>query len=177
MQRNALDLRKGNLVSHQGRPATVVHWNILRNDRRLFVQMKLRDLETGRVTELKEHGDTKYEVLESEEVELTYSYRDGVDEVFFDPSGNEVRCSHEIAAEALKWEADAYTGFYVASKLVEVRPPQTVTATVAETAPPMKGGGSGLKDAVLTNGIKVRVGLNVDVGDQIRLDPDTLEAK
>jgi translation elongation factor P/translation initiation factor 5A len=155
----------------------VIHWNILRNDRRLFVQMKVRDLETGRVTELKEHGDTKYEVLDSEEVELTYSYRDGVDEVFFDPNGNEVRCGHEFAADALKWACDGYVGFFVAGRLAEVRTPSSVVATVKETAPPMKGGGSGLKDAVLDNGIKVRVGLNVGVGDRVRLDPETLEFK
>ncbi len=178
MQRAALDLRKGDLVGHEGRMCTVIHWNILRNDRRLFVQMKLKDLQTGRVTELKEHGDSKYEVLDSETLELTHSYRDGEEEVFFDPNGNEVRCMHAAAEDALLWEADSYQGFYVNGQLVTISTPATVVGVVADTTPPMRGGGgSGLKDAVLTNGVKVRVGLLTDVGDKVRLDPETLEFK
>jgi elongation factor P len=177
MQLAALNLRKGYMVSYEGRTCTVIHWNILRNDRRLFVQMKLRDLETGRVTELKEHGDTKYELLENEVVDLTHSYRDGNHEVFFDPHGEEHRIAHAAAAAALLWEAESYRGFFVSGHLVNVSAPQSVVAKVKETAPPLRGGGSGLKDAVLENGIKVRVGLLVGPGDKVRLDPETLEFK
>src|SRR5689334_14010596 len=75
MQVPALDLRPGYLVSFEGRMCSVVWWNILRNDRRLFVQMRIKDIESGRVQELKEHGDTKFEVLDKEEKDLTHSYR------------------------------------------------------------------------------------------------------
>lgn len=171
----ALDLRKGFLVAHQGRMCTVVFWNILRNDRRQFVQMTLKDLKTGRITELKEHGDSKYDVLEYSQVDLSHSYRDGVDEVFYDSAGNEFRCSAEAAADALKWSCEAYKGFLVDGALVSVSTPVSVVATVTETAPPLKGGNSGLKDAVLDNGIKVRVTQLVQIGDKVRLDPETLE--
>ena len=177
MQVQALDLRKGNLVSYEGRMCTVTFWNILRNDRRLFVQLKLKDLASGRVTELKEHGDSKYELLESETIELTFSYQDGADAVFFTAEGEEVRCPHVTAADALQWQADAYDGFFVSGKLVTVSPPAQVPAKVKETSPPMKGQGSGFKDAVLENGIKVRVGLNADVGDTVRIDTQTLEQR
>ncbi|HEV8113862.1 MAG TPA: hypothetical protein VGR31_13890 [Planctomycetota bacterium] len=172
-----MDLRKGFLVTHQGRTCTVVHWNILRNDRRTFIQMRLKDLETGRMTDLKEHGETKYEVLDSELIELTHSYRDGDDEVFYTPDGVEYRCAHAAVEEQLKWEVDAYKGLLVEGHLVTVSMPSTVVARVKETSPPMKGGGSGLKDAVLENGVKVRIGLIVSSGDKIRLDSETLEYK
>jgi elongation factor P len=177
MQSSAMDLRKGFLVTHQGRTCTVVHWNILRNDRRTFIQMRLKDLETGRMTDLKEHGETKYEVLDSEVIELTHSYRDGDDEVFYTPEGVEYRCAHAAVEEQLKWEVDAYKGLLVEGHLVTVSMPSTVVARVKETSPPMKGGGSGLKDAVLENGVKVRIGLIVSSGDKIRLDSETLEYK
>jgi elongation factor P len=177
MQSSAMDLRKGFLVTHQGRTCTVVHWNILRNDRRTFIQMRLKDLETGRMTDLKEHGETKYEVLDSELIELTHSYRDGDDEVFYTPDGVEYRCAHAAVEEQLKWEVDAYKGLLVEGHLVTVSMPSTVVARVKETSPPMKGGGSGLKDAVLENGVKVRIGLIVSSGDKIRLDSETLEYK
>ena len=66
MQANALDLRKGNLVRYNGALSEVVYWNILKNDRRQFVQMRIKNLDTGRIAELKEHGDSKFEVLEND---------------------------------------------------------------------------------------------------------------
>jgi elongation factor P len=177
MQSNALDLRKGYLVTYQGRICTVIHWNILRNDRRQFVQMKVKDLMTGRITEMKEHGDTKFEVLENSKIDLSHSYRDGNDEVFYTAAGEEYRVPALAAEDALLWKSEVYKGLLVDGKLVTISLPQTVVATVVETAPPMKGGGSGTKDAVLDNGVKMRVSLLTSVGDQVRLDPETLEFK
>jgi elongation factor P len=177
MKVNALDLRKGNLVEHEGRICQVIFWNILKNDRRQFVQMKVRDISTGRITEFKEHGDEKWDLLENEVVELSHSYRDGNDEVFYSAEGEEYHCNAESAAEALRWSCEAYKGLVVEGRLVAVSPPQSVVAVVKETAPPMRGAGSGLKDAVLENGVKVKVNLLTDVGDKVRVDPETLEFK
>jgi elongation factor P len=177
MQLSALDLRKGYLVLYESRMCTVIHWNILRNDRRQFVQMKVKDLLTGRIQEMKEHGETKYDVLETEKIDLTHSYRDGNDEVFYTAEGEEYRVAHEAAADALKWPGETYKGMLADGKLVAIALPMTVVATVTETAPPMKGGGSGTKDAMLDNGVKVRVSLLTAVGDKVRLDPETLEFK
>ena len=97
----ANELRPGVLVRHEGRMCSVLWWNILRNDRRAFVQMRIKDLQTGRVQELKEHTDSKWEVLDKEEKDLSHSYRDGQVEVFFTESGDEVRCPIAAAEEAL----------------------------------------------------------------------------
>jgi elongation factor P len=175
MQVAALDLRPGYLVNYQGRMATVMWWNILRNDRRLFVQMKLKDLQSGRVSELKEHGDTKYEVLDKEEVDLSHSYRDAQEEVFYKEDGDEVRCPIAAAEDALKWPSDKYRGFFVSGQLVTVMPPRFSILAITATAPPMKGGGTGTKEAELENGIKVKVNLLCDVGDKVRIDTETLE--
>jgi elongation factor P len=177
MQVQALELRPGLLVSHQGRMCSVVWWNILRNDRRLFVQMRIKDIETGRVQELKEHGDTRFEVLDKEEKELSHSYRDGIDEVFFTEDGEEVRCPVAAAEDALKWPAEHYIGFYVSGRLVSVSPPKTAVLEITETAPPIRGHGTGQKEAVLENGIKVKVNMLCDVGDRVRVDTETLEFK
>jgi elongation factor P len=177
MQLPALDLRPGFLVAYEGRMCAVVWWNILRNDRRQFVQLKLKDIQSGRVSELKEHGDTRFEILDKEEVELSHSYRDGPDEVFFTAEGEEVRCPVAAAEDALRWPADAYVGFYVSGRLVSVSPPKTAIVTIAETAPPIRNAGTGMKEAILENGLKVKVGLLADVGDRVRIDTETLEFK
>jgi elongation factor P len=177
MQVAALDLRPGYLVSYEGRMCTVMWWNILRNDRRLFVQMKIKDVQSGRVTELKEHGDSKYEVLDKEEVDLTHSYRDGQEEVFYRESGDEVRCPIAAAEDALQWPAEAYRGFFVNDALVAVFPPKHSVLTITDTSPPIRGAGTGQKEAVLENGMKVKVSMLCDVGDKVRLDTETGEFK
>lgn len=178
MQVNALDLRKGNLVRYDNRICEVVYWNILKNDRRQFVQMRIKDLLTGRINELKEHSDSKFEQLDNEVVDVSHSYREGTEEVFYTTEGEELRCNIEAAADAIKWGCDAYQGFVVEGRLVTVSPPQSVVCKVVDTSPPIRGNaGSGLKDAMLENGIKVRVGLLVDIGDRVRIDPETLEFK
>lgn len=156
---------------------TVVWWNILRNDRRAFVQMRIKDLQNGRMTELKEHTDSKWEVLDKEEKDLSHSYRDGIDEVFFTETGDEVRCPVAAAEDALKFPAEAYKGFFVSEQLVAVFPPKFAVLTITETAPPMRGGGSGTKEALLENGMKVKVNLLCDVGDKVRIDTETQEFK
>jgi elongation factor P len=177
MNIQALDLRPGMLVDHGGRMATVSWWNILRNDRRLFVQMKVKDLETGRVTEMKVSGDDKFEVLDKDEIELSYSYRDGPEEVFYKDNGEEVRCPIAAVEDALKWPADAYVGLVVAGKLVSVAPPRYSILQVTETTPPIKGAGTGMKEAILENGVKVKVNQLTDVGDRVRIEVETLEFK
>jgi translation elongation factor P/translation initiation factor 5A len=178
MQTQALDLRKGYLVDHQGRTCTVIHWNIWKSDRRSRVQMRLKDLLTGRVHEVTAQGDDRYDVLDSEVVELEHSYREGNDEVFYTPAGEEYRCPAVGVEEQLKWKCDRYKGLLVDSKLVTIELPPTVVATVVDTSPPMKGSGqTGTKDAMLDNGVKVRVGMIVANGDKVRLDPETLEYK
>jgi elongation factor P len=176
MQINALDIRKGHLVNHQGRICTVTDWSIMRNDRRQYVFVTLKDLLTGRVTELKEHGDTKFEFMESEKVDLSHSYSDGPEEVFYDKEGAEFRCATEAAKDALIWGSDSYVGFLVNGQPISISPPASVVVEVKETAPPIRGGGSsGLKDALLVNGIKVRVANLVATGERVRIDPVTLE--
>ncbi|GAB4152078.1 MAG: elongation factor P [Planctomycetota bacterium] len=177
MQVAALDLRPGYLVDYQGRMATVVWWNILRNDRRLFVQMKLKDLETGRVSELKEHGDSKYEVLDKEEIDLMHSYRDGPEEVFYKENGEEVRCPVAAAEDALLWPSERYPGLFVNGHLVAVRAPRFSTLRIKETAPAIRGGGTGSKEAVLENGVTVKVGLLCETGELVRIETETLEFK
>ncbi|NOT30916.1 MAG: hypothetical protein HOP15_10760 [Planctomycetes bacterium] len=176
MQINAQDLRKGHLVSHENRICTVVEWSIMRNDRRQYIFLTLKDLKTGRVQELKEQGDSKFEFLENERVDLSHSYSDGPEEVFYDEEGAEYRCSAEAAKDALIWGSDNYIGFLVNSQLISISPPASVIVEVKDTAPPIRGGGSsGLKDALLVNGIKVRVANLVATGEKVRIDPVTLE--
>ena len=62
-------------------------------------------------------------------------------------------------------------------KLVAVFPPKHSILTITDTSPPIRGAGSGSKEAVLENGMKVKVNLLCDVGDKVRIDTETQEFK
>ena len=131
MNVNALELRKGQLVNYQGRLCWVNTWNILRNDRRQFVQLTLKDNATGRISELKENSDSKFDLIDTSQVDLAHSYSEGPEEVFYTPDGVEYRCQAEAAAEALKWECELYSGFLADGRLVSIATPSSIIATVA----------------------------------------------
>ena len=177
-QLTAMELRKGMLVDNANRVCTVIFWNLWKSDRRSRVQLKVKDLLTGRITEITAQGDDKYNVLDSEVIQLSHSYTDGSDEVFYTLDGSdEWRCPSVGLEDVLRWNAESYTGRIVDGKLLTVDAPANVVAVVAETTPSIKGVLNGLKDAVLDNGITVKVGMVVNVGDKVRVDTETLEYK
>ena len=177
MQVQALDLRVGALVRHNGQLATVAQWNILRNDRRQFVQLRLKEVNSNRIHDLKEHTDTRFEVLDSSTIDLSHSYSDGHEEVFYTEDGVEYRVPTAAAADALKWPIERYVGLIVDGSLTAIDLPNHVVVTVAQTDPPVKGSGNLMKAAVLENGIEIKVSGLVAIGDRVRVDPRTLEFK
>ena len=162
-------------VEIDGRPNAIIHWNAWKSDRRSRIQMRFKDILTGRSSEATSQVDDRYVVLESETIELEHSYRDGPEEVFYAREGEEWRCQADEVEDVIAWAAPSYRGVLVDGRLVAVNPPASVVAVVAETDPSMKGVGSGLKDALLANGMRVRVAGNVNVGDSVRIDTETME--
>jgi elongation factor P len=176
-QVTAIDVRKGMLLAVGDRMCRVVHWNIWKSDRRSRIQMKFKEILTGRTSEVTAQPDDRYDVLEAEILELEHSYNDGAEEVFYTKTGEEWRSPAAGLEEVLRWGSDTYLGQLVDGRLVAVMLPQTVYAKVAECEPYMKGQSSGLKDATLENGIKVRVATNVNPGDRVAIDSETMEFK
>jgi len=176
-QLSASDLRKGMLVETQGKLASVIHWNIWKSDRRSRIQMRFKEVLTGRVSEVTAQPDDRYVVLDSEVIDLEHSYRDGNEEVFYTKSGEEWRCVAAAVEDVVKWKSDLYRGLLVDGALVTVTLPQTVVCVVKDTQPAVKGVPNQMKDAVLENGMTVKVGMVVNIGDKVRIDPETMEYK
>jgi elongation factor P len=172
-----MELRKGMLVTWQGRTCSVTDFHLWKSDRRSRVQLKVKDILTGRVSEITAQPDDRYEIQESERVNLSHSYRDGNDEVFYTEGGDEYRCPAAAVEDVLRWKSDSYEGLLVDGKLLTVNAPQSVIATVVETTPSIRGVQQGLKDAVLDNGITVKVGMVINIGDRVRVNTETLEYK
>ena len=176
-QLSASDLRKGLLVDLQGKIASITYWNIWKSDRRSRIQMRFKEILTGRTSEVTAQPDDRYTILESEVIDLEHSYKDGTEEVFYTKSGEEWRCPAPAVEDVVKWKSDLYRGLLVDGALVTVTLPQSVVCTVAETAPAVKGVPNGMKDAVLDNGITVKVSMAINIGDRIRIDSESMEFK
>lgn len=173
----ACDVRRGMLLAVGDRMCRVVTWSIWKSDRRSRIQMKFKEILTGRTSEVTAQPDDRYDVLDAEVIELEHSYRDGADEVFYTAAGEEWRMPAAGLEDVMVWVSPIYRGQIVDGKLVAVQLPPSVVATVVECEPHMKGQSSGLKDAVLDNGLKLKVGTMADVGDRVEFDSDTLEFK
>jgi elongation factor P len=171
----ASDVRRGMLLAVGDRMCRVVSWNIWKSDRRSRIQMKFKEILTGRTSEVTAQPDDRYEVLDAEMIDLSHSYRDGPDEVFYTETGEEWRIPAEGLEEVLRWVSPIYRGQVVDGKLVAITLPPTVVATIVECEPHIKGQSSGLKDAKLDNGLLLKVGTMLDVGDRAAFDSDTLE--
>ena len=173
----ANELRKGMLVDLQGKTVAITHWNIWKSDRRSKIQLRFKEILTGRTSESTVLPDDRFVVLESEVIDLEHSYQDATDEVFFTPEGEEWRCPSIGLEDVLKWQASSYRGLVVDGRLVTVTLPSSLVVVVADTAPSGKGIPNATKDAVLENGITVKVGMFINVGDRLRIDTETLEVK
>jgi translation elongation factor P/translation initiation factor 5A len=171
----ASDVRKGMLLAVGDRMCRVTSWNIWKSDRRSRIQMKFKEILTGRTSEVTAQPDDRYDVLDAEKIDLHHSYRDGPDEIFYTETGEEWRFPAAGLEDVLVWVSPIYRGQVVDGKLVAVVLPPTVVATVVKCEPHIKGQSSGLKDATLDNGLTLKVGTMLDVGDRAEFDSETLE--
>jgi hypothetical protein len=137
--------------------------------------MKFKEILTGRTSEVTAQPDDRYDVLDAELIDLEHSYRDGPDEVFYAESGEEWRIPADGLEDVLRWASPKYRGQVVDGKLVAVMLPPTVVATIVKCEQHIKGQSSGLKDAILDNGLQLKVGTMLDVGDRAEFDSETLE--
>src|SRR5262249_38412030 len=69
-QVTATELRKGMLVDLNGKTATITFWNLWKSDRRSKVQLRFREILTGRTSEATAQPDDRYIVLESEVIDI-----------------------------------------------------------------------------------------------------------
>ncbi len=176
-QVTAIDARKGMLLAVGDRMCRVVSWNIWKSDRRSRIQMKFKEILTGRTSEVTAQPDDRYDLLEAEVLELEHSYRDGTEEVFYTKAGEEWRFPAAGLEDVLRWASPVYRGLLIDGRLVAVTLPLTVVATVVDCEPHMKGQSSGLKDATLDNGLRLKVATSISPGDRIEIDSETMEFK
>ena len=178
----AQELRAGNVIMVGNDPLVVQKTEYNKSGRNsAVVKMKMKNLLTGAPSESVYKADDKFEVVQLERKEVTYSYFSDPAYVFMDAEYNQYDVDGENMTDALKYLEDgmACEVVFYDGKAISVELPNSVVREVIYTEPAVKGDTSGkvMKPAKLSTGFELPVPLFVDIGDKIEIDTRTDEYK
>jgi elongation factor P len=176
----AQEVRAGNVIMIGSNPMVVQKAEFTKSGRNAsVVKMKLRNLLSGGGTETVYRADEKFDVIQLERKDVTYSYFADPMYVFMDQEFNQYDVEKENMESALPYLEDGLPcelTFYE-GKAISVELPTSVVREVAYTEPAVKGDTSGkvMKPAKIASGFEVPVPLFVNTGDKIEIDTRTGE--
>jgi len=173
--KQAQEVRAGNVIMVGKDPMVVQKAEFSKSGRNAsVVKMKLKNLLSGSPTETIYRADEKFDTIQLEKKEVTYSYFADPMYVFMDEEFNQYDVEKENMEDALPYLEDGLAcelTFYD-GKAISVELPTSVVREVKYTEPAVKGDTSGkvMKPAKLANGVEIQVPLFVTTGDRIEID-------
>lgn len=180
--KTAQELRSGNVIMVGADPLVVQKADYNKSGRNsAVVKMKLKNLLNGSASESVYKADDKFEVVQLERKEVTFSYFADPMYVFMDEEYHQYEVEAENMTDALKYLEDGLqceVVFYN-GKAISVELPNSVVREVTYTEPAVKGDTSGkvLKPAKINTGFELMVPAFVEIGDKIEIDTRTDEYK
>jgi elongation factor P len=179
----AQELRAGNVVMIGKDPMVVQKAEFSKSGRNSsVVKMKLKNLLNGSGTESVYRADDKFETVNLDRKECTYSYFADPLYVFMDGEYNQYEIEADNLGDALNYLDDGMpleVVFYD-GKAISVEMPTTVVREVEYTEPAVRGDTSGkvMKPArIKPTGYELPVAAFVEIGDMIEIDTRTNEFK
>ena len=178
----AQEIRAGNVIMVGKDPMVVQKAEFTKSGRNAsVVKMKLSNLLTGGRTEAIYDAAEKFETIQLEKKDVTYSYFGDPMYVFMDGEFNQYEVEKDSMGDALPYLEDGLAcelTFYD-GRAISVELPNTVVREVAYTEPAVKGDTSGkvTKPAKIASGLEIPVPLFVNTGDRIEIDTRTGEYK
>jgi elongation factor P len=178
---NFSQVRKGMVIVVDGQLNYVVdtHLNTPGNWRAIL-QLKLKNLKTGSITQNRVRPEDKVEQAYLEKREMEYIYQDGDGYVFMDTENAEqLTLGREWVGDLMQYMKEntkAAVVFYE-GKPLSLELPATVDLKVVETEPSMKGATAAAqyKPAIMETGLKVTVPPFIGIGEVIAVDTRTGE--
>ena len=174
----AQEVRAGNVIMVGANPMVVQKAEFTKSGRNAsVVRMKLRNLLTTGGTETVYRADDKFDVIQLEKKEVTYSYFADPMYVFMDQEFNQYDVEKDNMEDALPYLQDGLEcelTFYE-GRAISVELPNSVVREVTYTEPAVKGDTSGkvMKPAKIASGVEIPVPLFVSTGDRIEIDTRT----
>ena len=175
----ANDLRRGMAINYNGDICVVLDFqHRTPGNLRAFVQASLRSIRTGKSSDIRLSSTEKIEPVPMITTKMEFSYKDGQDYVFTDPTSYEtVTLAAELVGDAKNYlvENGEVTVTFVEEKAVTVEIPASVTLTVAEAPEGVRGDSANnvQKAITLETGITVQAPLFIKTGEKLRIDTRT----
>jgi elongation factor P len=178
--KTAQEVRAGNVIMVGNDPLVVLKAEFSKSGRNAsVVKMKLRNLLSGSASETVYRADEKFDMVQLERKQVTYSYFADPAYVFMDEDFNQLEVDKENMGDALNYLEDGMQVEVVMydDKPISVEIPQTVVREIEYTEPAVRGDTSGkvLKPARLKTGYSIQVPLFCATGDKIEIDTRTGE--
>jgi len=142
--------------------------------------LKIKNLKTGFVNDVRVHPEGKVEQAYLETREMQYLYKDGDDYVFMDnETFDQISLGNEMVGDLMGYlkENDIVKVTLYEEKALSVELPATVDLRVVETDPSIKGATAAAqyKPAKLETGLKITVPPFVSTGEKVTVDTRTGE--
>jgi elongation factor P len=140
-----------------------------------FVQVKMRSLRSGTMTEHRFSSEDRVDRAALEEIEMEYLYDDGEYYYFMNTENFEqMHLTRDILGDAVEYlvpQLKVNVEFYE-GKAMSVELPATVDLTVVETEPGLKGASVSnvTKAAKLETGLVVQVPPFINEGEKVRVN-------
>ncbi|HOC05730.1 MAG: elongation factor P [Bacillota bacterium] len=173
------DFRTGLTIEFEGGIYTIVDFQHVKPGKgAAFVRTKLKNIETGAVTERTFNPRDKFEQAHIDRRPTQYLYEsDGMWNFMDSEDFNQYALTADELGDAVKYlkeNMELHLQFYK-GKVIGVDLPVIVELEVVETEPGIKGdtASGGSKTAVMDTGLVVQVPLFINVGDVLRIDTRT----
>jgi elongation factor P len=173
MKINAIDIKPGNVLEHSGKLWIVLKRELIQPGKGgAFAQVEMRDLRSGNKTNERFRTQETVERVRLDDKEMQFLYFDGNLATFMDnESFEQVTVDRDMIGppadfliEGMVCTIELYEGQPLAVEL-----PQSVTVTVVEADPVVKGqtASSSYKPGKLDNGRRVMIPPHIEAGTRI----------
>ena len=173
------ELKKGALLVWGRQPHEIMHAQFVRmQQRKPVIQMKMRNLLTGKVVEYSAKSGESFERADITKQKVQFLYADHEGAHFMNQETFEtVDISKDLSDDKVGYlkEGTDINLVYFEEKPISVELPIKVDLEVKSTPPGIRGDTAtgGTKPATLETGLTVNVPLFINEGDRVRINTDT----
>jgi elongation factor P len=179
--KTAQELRPGNVVVVDGQPLVVQRAEFSKSGRNAsVVKMKMKNLLLGSMSETVYKSDEKFNDIQLDRKDVTYSYFGDPMYVFVDEEYNQYEIEKDSLGDVLNYLEDGMpcqVTFYD-GRAIAIEMPTTIVREIEYTEPAVRGDTSGkvMKPGRLKGtGFEIPVPAFVEIGDKIEIDTRTNE--
>lgn len=178
MKINAIDIRGGNVLDHEGKLWVVLKSQIYQPGKGAsVVQVEMRDVRAGNKTNVRFRTQETVERVRLDQYDFQFLYEEGEDRYTFmnSESFEQVSISGDVIGDQkvfLQENMTVNVEFYETEAL-NVTLPASVILEIRETEPVVKGqtAASSYKPAIMENGVRVMVPPFCEAGEKIVVRP------